>query len=76
MIQHIPGKLVLPPQNVLSDPLSQDMTIYINQVSRSSQIFRKMDQGPQGLLFGPLGPTDGAEELEKAHKGGYFSSLS
>ena len=44
------------------------------------KIFRKLDEGPQGVWMGPKGPTDEAEgcnppqEVEKAQKAVYFST--
>ena len=44
-----------------------------------NKIFRKVDQGPQGLWLGPKGPTDGTEGYSvpqsKACEAVYFSSL-
>ena len=44
-------------------------------------MFRKIDQGPQGLWLGLKGFTDGAkgyslpQEIEKAREASYFSSI-
>ena len=41
----------------------------------STKCVRKMEQGPQGLLMGPKGPTDGAEGCSPPQQVENLSSL-